>query len=105
MTANQITTKEFENQISSSNIGKLFLDAQTADVCFVFEADSELTERIPAHKILLSMTSDVFKAMFYGELKESGDVKMVGTSADGFKEFLQFVYLNKVTLTTENVAE
>lgn len=33
--------------------------------------------------------------MFYGELQENGDVKIVDARDVAFKEFLQFFYLNE----------
>lgn len=79
----------------------VYLDDLTSDVTFVFGPH----ERVPAHKALLAGASDVFKAMFFGPVKEKGDVKMVGISAAAFKEFLQFFYLAEVKLTPTNVAE
>lgn len=85
-----------------SKIGKeLYLKPDKADVHFVFESD----ERIPAHKIILSSASKVFNAMFYGKLKEEGDVEIVDASAEAFKEFLRFFYTNHVKLTIENISE
>lgn len=76
-----------------------YLDAATADVFFVFGNNNE---RIPAHKVLLAAKSDVFKAMFFGELKEKGDIKIVDASAAAFKEFLRFFYCTEIDPTTEN---
>lgn len=42
--------------------------------------------------------------MFYGELKENGNIRLSDTTHDAFQEFLQFFYLNEVELTEENVA-
>lgn len=68
-----------------------YLDAETADVNFVFPIE----QRVPAHKILLKFRSDVFNAMFYGQLKETGDVQIVDTTVDIFKEFLKIFYFDK----------
>jgi hypothetical protein len=45
-----------------------------ADVWFAFKDD---TYKLPAHKLLLSMRSEVFEAMFYGSLAESSDTIML----------------------------
>lgn len=78
----------------------LYLDPRTSDVCFVFSED---TDRVPAHKCILSIVSPVFDAMFYGSMIEKGDVLIVDASASAFREFLQFFYLSKVELTPENI--
>lgn len=85
---------------------RLFLDEDTADVRFVFrDHDGKTTERIPAHKAILAVASHVFKAMLYGPLQEAGDVEIVDTSPETFKEFLKFCYIDDVIIRLENVAE
>lgn len=79
-----------------------YLDSSTADVHFSF--DSSIT-RVPAHKVLLAIESDVFKAMFYGGLKETGDIRVTDASDAAFKMFLQFFYLNEVALSFEHIVE
>lgn len=88
----------------STKLRELHLNVETADVHFVI-GDQQQSERIPAHKIILSIGSDVFKAMFYGEMKETGDIVIVDASVAAFTEFLQFFYFNEVELTEENVPE
>lgn len=94
----------FENSLES--VAKLYHDTKSADVHFMFESSNGGGEtQIDAHRSLLAATSDVFEAMFYGELKESAEVRMVDVSDAAFKEFLQYFYQRRVKLTTENVAE
>lgn len=81
----------------------LYLKAELADVFFMCKTKDGQIERIPAHKALLAAASEVFQAMFYGELKESGDIKIVDASNVAFKEFLKFFYLTEVELTMTNV--
>lgn len=105
MAANQNAIKEYGNQILIDKSGKkLYLDPETADVYFVFCSDDDSCTRVPAHKNLLAATSDVFKAMFYGSLKEEGDVHVKDVTAAAFEEFLQFFYLNTIKMSAENVA-
>lgn len=99
----KVQTKKYQNQILSECIKKLYLEI--ADVYFTIESDDGSTDRVPAHKSLLAAVSDVLKAMFYGELKEDGDVRMIDVTAAALKEFLQFFYLGQVELTEENVVE
>lgn len=79
----------------------LYLSDQSADVYFVFNTG----ERIPAHKSYLASSSDVFNAMFFGSIKEKGDVFIVDASVSIFKEFLKFFYYQKIELTEETVTE
>ncbi|XP_031638510.1 BTB/POZ domain-containing protein 3-like [Contarinia nasturtii] len=100
------TTNEYENQAIQSIGEKLYLDDETADVFFAVKSnDDDVVERIPAHKCQLAAISNVFKAMFYGKMKELGDVKITDIHVSAFKEFLQFFYLSRVQLTMENLCE
>lgn len=92
-----ISERSERNYKIASNIAHLFIDAETADVNFIFETNGT-TETIPAHKCILAAASPVFRQMFYGELKEGTDIHIVDSNVDGFKVFLQFFYLEMVTL-------
>lgn len=82
---------------------KMLMD-ESGDVHFIFEQDDDVV-KLPAHKMVLSASSPVFDAMFNGNLKETGDVKIIDVSVAAFKEFLQFFYQYQVNLTMENIAE
>lgn len=81
------------------HIERLYLDPETADVNFVCESMSGQRERIPAHKALLIVASDVFKAMFSVSTMELQTYTITETSAEAFKEFLQFFYLYNAKLS------
>lgn len=101
------TTEEpikLPSEVYSSIGEKLYLKSRKADVHFVFESNGT-SERVPAHKIILSSGSAVFDAMFYGSLKEEGDIKIVDASAEAFKQFLRLFYFNHIELTMETAAE
>ncbi|XP_013782111.1 BTB/POZ domain-containing protein 6-like [Limulus polyphemus] len=54
-----------------------------------------------AHRLILAMSSDVFKAMFFGQLKEKDSVEIVDVSPDVFEYLLMYMYgrnLPKVTI-------
>lgn len=104
MSFNQTPGGGYCNPNLTSKMNKLYLKTKLADVHFVFHDEDE-SERVPAHKMLLAIRSDVFEAMFFGEMKETGDITIVDASADAFKEFLQFFYLNKIDLTMENISD
>ncbi|XP_055302490.1 uncharacterized protein LOC129568525 [Sitodiplosis mosellana] len=94
------------NSKSLSSAGKkLYLEDDTADVHFLFESKNAKPERVPAHKILLTAVSEAFRAMFSGTWKEKNEVPIVDATAAGFKEFLQFFYLDEIRLTAENIGE
>lgn len=77
----------------------LYLSTDQADVWFTID-----DERIPGHKLILSVASPWFKAMFSGSLPEQGDVNLSETATVAeFKEFLQFFYRIDVQLTMENI--
>lgn len=97
---------------------ELYLDSETADIRFSFRptggggADKDKAKgngavtQIAAHKTLLAGTSDVFKAMFYGKMKETGgNVHVPDTSEAAFVEFLQYFYMSKVKLSAGHVEQ
>lgn len=97
--------KEYINKIPTESGKSLYLDVETADVCFLIGDQSEAQTKIPAHKNLLAAASDVFKRMFYGPLKETDNVRIGGVNAAAFKEFLQFFYIENVKLTIDNITD
>lgn len=94
----------FSSDVATQVIKNLFLDENSADFRFVFDSDSDQPLKLPVHKIILAAVSPVFHTMFYGSLKEKEEVEIADVSYESFKEFLQFFYLNNVTLTMEHVA-
>lgn len=80
----------------------LYLNERTANVFFTFQNSNE---RVPADKHILSMASSVFDKMFYGPSAVSGDIPIVGYPPEAFKGFLQFFYLNEVTLKSSNITD
>lgn len=92
------------NKVVCETTEKLYLNGELADVHFVFKTVDNV-QRIPANKAILAVRSPVFSRMFFGMLKEVGNIEIVDTDADAFKEFLQFFYLSKVTLSMENLCE
>lgn len=95
-------TNVLENEAASKVTEKLYLNAELADVDFIFDCDGEI-ERLPANRAILAAESSVFRTMFFGLWAEDDDVKIVDASPEAFKEFLQFFYLPKVTIAMENI--
>lgn len=78
----------------------LYLSDEGADVWFVFR-----TDRIPAHKLILTTMSPWLNTMFFGSLPEGNEVDMTNSDicALAFKEFLQFFYMDEVKLSIEHI--
>ena len=78
-----------------------------SDVKFVVQkviGESEDSQMIPAHKLLLSIGSPVFEAMFYGELGETTDsIELPDCEYDSLLEFFRFLYSDEVDLNGSNV--
>ncbi|XP_060554744.1 BTB/POZ domain-containing protein 6-like isoform X4 [Ruditapes philippinarum] len=73
-----------------------------ADVWFAFKDD---TYKLPAHKLLLSMRSEVFEAMFYGSLAESSDTIMLeDIDISTMKMVLRYMYSDDIELDVNNVS-
>lgn len=96
--------KAYKNSRCIQITKNLYLNDKIADIFFLFDTNKGKV-RIPAHKVILAGGSDVFTAMFFSDLQEKGDVKVVDASIESFKEFLQFFYLDKVTLSFDNVTD
>ena len=59
---------------------------------------------IPAHKFMLSISSPVFEAMFYGELAETrNSIKLPDCEYDSLLELLRYIYSDEVNLSGSNV--
>lgn len=101
-------TEKFGNKIETGACEILYLNEELADVNFLFKNEGKAV-KVPANKAILAALSPVFRAMFFGQLQEKGDVDIVDATSDGFKEFLQLFYINNfanwltANLTPENV--
>ena len=78
-----------------------------SDVKFVVrktEDESESKQVIPAHKFVLSISSPVFEAMFYGELAETGDsIELPDCEYESLLELFRYMYSDEVNLSGSNV--
>lgn len=91
---------KFKNTFMAQTTSKMYLNDQFADFTFTFRG-----EKVPVHKNILATASPVFAAMFYGPVKDNDTVEITDSYAEAFKELLQFFYLDKVTLSIENITE
>ena len=78
-----------------------------SDVKFVLPkavGESESKQEILAHKLVLSISSPVFEAMFYGELAETGDtIELPDCEYDSLLELFRYMYSDEVILSGSNV--
>ena len=78
-----------------------------SDVKFVVrksDDESESKQAIPAHKLMLSIGSPVFEAMFYGDLAETSDsIELPDCEYESLLELFRYLYSDEVTLSGSNV--
>lgn len=94
-----------KNEFGAKITADLFDSGKLSDVTFILKQKDGTDRRIPAHKMILAPASPVFMSMFYGDLKEEGDVTITDATAEGFTEFLEMFYKPEVNLTAENITE
>ncbi len=78
-----------------------------SDVKFVVRGangESESKQVIPAHKFVLSISSPVFEAMFYGELAETRDsIELPDCEYESLLELFRYMYSDEAILSGSNV--
>ena len=78
-----------------------------SDVKFVVPriiGENENKRIIPAHKFVLSISSPVFEAMFYGELAETRDsIELPDCEYESLLELFRYMYSDEVSLNGSNV--
>ena len=62
------------------------------DVSFLVQGENGEETKIGAHKFLLAGVSPVFQGMFYGPMKEIGEVVVKETTPDAFKAMIDYIY-------------
>ena len=85
----------------------IFNNSRFSDVKFVLQktdGESESKQVIPAHKFVLSISSPVFEAMFYGELAETRDsIELPDCEYESLLELFRYMYSDEVNLSGSNV--
>jgi len=102
-----VSTKVFNGtERLLEELKSLINDEKTADVKFIAR---DSAEPVRAHKLILSLRSEVFRTMFFGAMRESmsecAEVEVPDVSREGLKTFLDYLYSGIVEITTENVLE
>ncbi|CAH3110138.1 unnamed protein product [Pocillopora meandrina] len=85
----------------------VFNNDRLSDIKFVVrktDGESESKQVIPAHKFVLSISSPVFEAMFYGELAETKDfIELPDCEYESLLEFFRFMYSDEANLSGSNI--
>ena len=85
----------------------MFNNELFSDVKFVAcgaNGESESKQVIPAHKFVLSVSSPVFEAMFYGELAETTDsIELPDCEYESLLELFRYMYSDEVNLSGSNL--
>ena len=80
-----------------------------SDVKFLVPASSDESEskkEIPAHKLVLAISSPVFYAMFYGQMAETNDtIELPDCEYESLLEMFRYLYSDKVNLSGSNVMQ
>uniref|UniRef100_A0A8D3A6C4 Si:rp71-68n21.9 n=2 Tax=Scophthalmus maximus TaxID=52904 RepID=A0A8D3A6C4_SCOMX len=80
------------------------VDETLCDVVLV-PGDSE--ETFPVHRVIMASSSDYFKAMFTGGMREQDmtEIKLHGVTKLGLKNIVDFIYTSKVSLDMGNLQD
>ncbi|XP_052749475.1 BTB/POZ domain-containing protein 9 isoform X2 [Galleria mellonella] len=79
----------------SENIGSLCLSSEYSDVTLIVEG-----QRIPAHKVILAASSDYFRALLYGGMREANQAEVeLQAPLQAFKALLRYVYSGHMGLS------
>ncbi|CAB3385502.1 Hypothetical predicted protein [Cloeon dipterum] len=98
----QLKNKKEVSSKSKSSMYERFRNAfdntETADFAFIVEG-----KKIHVHKMLLAISSDVFKGMFLGDFEDSTAKEKIidHFSYNSFYAFLKYLYTDEVDFTSE----
>nr|XP_057938927.1 kelch-like protein 9 [Doryrhamphus excisus]XP_057938928.1 kelch-like protein 9 [Doryrhamphus excisus] len=76
-------------------------------LCDVVLVAGDSQERFPVHRVIMASSSDYFKAMFTGGMREQEmrEIKLHGVTKSGLKNILDFIYTSKVNLDMSNLQD
>lgn len=94
----------------------LFKSGLYSDVTFVIEepiddldgsneSGNKKITRIPAHKVYLASSSEVFAAMLFGSLREQEEIRITDFSSEIFLIMLKFIYTEEAEITKNTAIE
>ena len=96
------------------SLKSLMINDKMADVYFLVPICNTIgmesipgDHRIPGHRLLLSVRSEVFERMFYGMMSESSnpcpEIRLPDIEFNGFRSLLKYLYTDEVDIGPENV--
>jgi len=84
----------------------MFNNDLISDVKFTVQGSDGSTKEIPAHKFVLSISSPVFYAMFYGPMADASDtIALSDCEYEGLSELFRFMYSDEVNLSRSCVMQ
>ncbi|XP_061697045.1 kelch-like protein 9 isoform X2 [Syngnathoides biaculeatus] len=101
-------SKGFSSNEHSSNVLQGFNTFRASDVlCDVVLVPGDSQDTFPVHRVIMASSSDYFKAMFTGGMRETDmrEIKLHGVTTLGLKNILDFIYTSKINLDMGNLQE
>ena len=84
----------------------MFNNDLLSDVKFTVQGSDGSKGEIPAHKFVLSISSPVFYAMFYGPMADTSDtIALSDCEYEGLSELFRFIYSDEVCLSRSCVMQ
>ncbi|XP_041858448.1 kelch-like protein 9 isoform X1 [Melanotaenia boesemani] len=76
-------------------------------LCDVVLVPGDSKEAFPVHRVIMASSSDYFKAMFTGGMREQEmrEIKLHGVTKAGLKNIIDFIYTSKVSLDMGNLQD
>ncbi|XP_068185735.1 kelch-like protein 9 [Antennarius striatus] len=76
-------------------------------LCDVILVPGDSEETFPVHRVIMASSSDYFKAMFTGGMKEKEmrEIKLHGVTKLGLKNIIDFIYTSEVRLDMGNLQD
>jgi hypothetical protein len=95
--------KHFKLSTVHKRVASLFLCSNWSDVTFVVGKHPRV-QSFPGHRIVLSMSSTVFEAMFDGPLaSDKAEVRLTDEDPEAFKTVLRYLYTDEPQLNEKIV--
>ncbi|XP_037542600.1 kelch-like protein 9 isoform X2 [Nematolebias whitei] len=108
----KLPPRPLSKEFSSSKHGGAMLQGLNvfrADetLCDVVLIPGDSKEAFPVHRVIMASSSDYFKAMFTGGMKEQEmrEIKLHGITKVGLKSIIDFIYTSKVILNMGNLQD
>ncbi|XP_030643453.1 kelch-like protein 9 [Chanos chanos] len=76
-------------------------------LCDVTLVPGDSNETFPVHRVIMASSSDYFKAMFTGGMREQElkEIKLHGVSSTGLRNIIQFIYTSRLKLSLDTLQD